>query len=590
MYDSVAEIKSRLSIEDLVRQYVQLKKTGRSLKGLCPFHAEKSPSFVVSPEKGMAYCFGCHKGGDIFKFVQEIEGIDFVDALKLLAERTGVTLKEVPIEQKVNKSDKDQLFQIHDVATAFYEKYLWETKDGEKVLDYLHKRGLTDETIKFFRIGFSPDSYEETYTMLLKKDFSKKTILSSGLAHSQETTADKIYDRFRGRLMFPISDHVGRIVGFGGRALKKDQEPKYLNSPETVIYHKSNVLYGFAQSKAGIRERKEVVLVEGYMDMIASYQAGIKYTVASSGTALTVQQLRLLKPYVDTLFFAFDMDNAGQEAAQRAFDLTHEFDFQVKVIELPDCKDIAEFAQNHVAELPTVLSNAASYGDYSYRKLIRTYGTDNIASKRKILQEFFPFLSQIKSNLEKDEYVRRFAHDLELKEVQIYDEIKNLKLPHDHPARTSRILDTPVTEAKKMLNEELFLGFVIQFPRIAKLFKNLSNEEQFLGDLKAIYKAFYDQYNTEGTVETAVFLASLPYELAEKATLLSIYIDEVYGEISEQACEKEMKLLIDKIAKKSSDIKGKELQRAILEAERSGDKETTNRLLEDLQKLNRVSA
>lgn len=587
MQDAVSEIKARLSIEDLVRQYVQLKKTGRSLKGLCPFHAEKTPSFVVSPERGIAYCFGCHKGGDIFKFIQEIEGLEFVDALKTLAERTGIQLKEYSFEKTVPKSEKDQLFQVHSIVTAYYEEQLWSTKDGEKVLEYLHQRGLQDETIRFFRLGFSPDSFDQTYTMLLQKGFTKKMLVTAGVAQAKETTVDKIYDRFRGRLMFPISDSMGNIVAFGGRALKKDQEPKYLNSPETPIYHKSNVLYGFHASKAAIKEHKAVVLVEGYMDMIASYQAGVQHVVASSGTALTEQQLRLIKPFVETLFLAFDMDNAGQEAAQRAYQLTQSFDFEVKVIELPEGKDIAEYVKQPEANLSLVIDKALSYGDYFARHLITTYGTDSTAAKRKILQEYLPFLSQIKSTIHKDEYIRSLAHDLGLEEVQIYDEIKNFKLPIGHPARTFRSLDNQVAEVtKRVVAEELFVGFMIEFPRIALLLKDQMEEEFFGEPLKAIYKAFFDQYNTQGSVERAQFLASLPYELAEKATLLSLYVSEMYGEITEEACEAELKALLNKISKKFFSDQAKELQRNIMNAERSGEKELSNKLLEELHKLN----
>ncbi|MFO0780606.1 MAG: DNA primase [Candidatus Gracilibacteria bacterium] len=372
MVDAVQEIKAKLSIEDVVRQYVQLKKAGRSLKGLCPFHAEKSPSFVVSPERGIAYCFGCHKGGDIFAFIQEIEGVDFVDALKLLAERTGVELQQYEMKHALPKGEKDQLLQVHELVTKFYIRQLWETPDGKKVLDYLHTRGLTDETIRRFQIGFAPDSFDATHSLLLKEGFSKKMLVLSGLALTQETTVDRIYDRFRGRLMFPISDHMGRVVAFGGRALKKDQEPKYLNSPETAIYHKSNVLYGFSFAKPSIKEHQEVILVEGYMDMIAAFQAGLTNVVATSGTALTVQQLRHVQPFVRSIALAFDMDNAGQEAARRAFDLTQEFDFFVKVITLPEGKDIAEFAKTRSVELPAIVQSAQTYGDYFYEKLLQT--------------------------------------------------------------------------------------------------------------------------------------------------------------------------------------------------------------------------
>lgn len=588
MVDAVQEIKAKLTIEDVVRQYVQLKKAGRSLKGLCPFHAEKSPSFVVSPERGIAYCFGCHKGGDIFAFVQEIEGVDFVDALKLLAERAGVELQQYEVKKGVPKDEKEQLLQVHDIVARFYKQQLLETADGKKVLEYLYKRGLTDETIAMFRIGFAPDSYDATHSMLLKEGFTRKMLLSSGLALSQETTVEKIYDRFRGRLMFPIFDHLGRIVGFGGRALKKDQEPKYLNSPETAIYHKSNVLYGFSYAKSAIKEKKSVILVEGYMDMIAAFQSGLTNVVATSGTALTIQQLRHVQPFVNTLYLAFDMDNAGQEAAKRAFDLTQEFDFSVKVITLPEgSKDIAEYAQTHAAELSGVVDRALTYGDYYYGKLLSTYGTGDIMNKRKILQEFFPFLSSQKSSIQKDEYVRRFALDFHLNEKQIYDEMKNFKLPMSHPARHYGALDAPIQpKARRFSADSLLLGFFIEFSRIGQLLRERLTQDYFSDDIKPIYNVFSDQYNGQGVQNIKDFLASLPHEQAEKASLLSLYIHELYGEVGEEAAEKEMKILIDKIVKTVACDKRNELQVKIEEAEKEGRKDDYLKLLQELHDLN----
>jgi DNA primase len=588
MFDAVQEIKARLQIEDVVRQYVQLKKTGRSLKGLCPFHAEKSPSFVVSPERGIAYCFGCHKGGDIFAFIQEIEGVDFVDALKLLAERSGVELERYETKKSIPKGEKDQLLHIHEIVGRFYQKHLFETDDGKKVIEYLNKRGLNDETIRSFHIGFAPDSFDMTHNMLLKEGFTKKILVQSGLALTKETTIDQIYDRFRGRLMFPIFDHMGRIVGFGGRALKKDQEPKYLNSPETAIYHKSNVLYGFSHAKPHIKEKKSVILVEGYMDMTTAFQAGLKNVVATSGTAMTVQQLRHVQPFVDTIFLAFDMDNAGQEAARRAFDLTQEFDFMVKVITLPEGKDIAEYAKTHANELPQLLEKAQTYGDYFYDKLIRTYGTEDIQNKRKILQEFYPFLSSLKSGIQKDEYVRRFALDFHLNEKQIYDEMKNFKLPLSHPARRYSGLDAPIQpKGKKFSADSLLMGFLLEFPRIAKLFQEQLTEEYFSDELKPIYKVFSDQYNGQGVQEVGAFLAILPHEQAEKASLLSLYIHEIYGEVGEEAAEQEIKVLIDKILKTVVRSKSQEIRKKIEIAEKEGKKDDYLRLLQELHDLNR---
>lgn len=587
MRDAPQEIKSRLTITDLVSQYVQLKKAGRNLKGLCPFHAEKSPSFIVSPDKGIAYCFGCHKGGDVFFFLQEMEGVDFVDALKILAERTGVKLEEYHTEKRISKSEKDELLRIHELATEFYEHQLRETPDGAKVLEYLHRRGIHDESIRTFRLGFSPDSYEALYPVLLKEGFTKRMLVSAGVAMSQDTSAEKIYDRFRGRLMFPIFDSMGRIVAFGGRALQKEQEPKYLNSPETVLYQKSHILYGFSHAKSSLKQQQSALVVEGYMDMIAAHQAGVANTVASSGTALTVKQLRLLQPFIQTLYLAFDMDDAGQAAAHRAYELTRDFDFHVKMVQLPEGKDIAEYAKSHVAELQNVLQQAFEYAEYFYQHTLSIYGKETFSEKRKILQEFYPFFFRLKSRIEKDHFIRKLAKDLDLTELQIYDEMKNFKLPLSHPARLHSSLEKNSAPLKKYQPDELLLGFMMEFLRLAILFKDMITEELFSDGLKAIYKAYTHYYN-EPRVEEANpdhFFASLPHDLAEKAAILSLYIAEVYGEMSEEAVEKEMKVLIDKIKKSILNNQRKEILQKIRQAEEQNNKKLREELLKQLDQF-----
>lgn len=585
MNSAVDEIKDKLQIEDLVSQYVQLKKVGRSLKGLCPFHSEKTPSFVVSPERGIAYCFGCNKGGDIFKFVQEVENVDFVDALKILAERTGVKLESYKQETRVSSDQKEQLIQLHDLAVQFYQDQLWQTDDGAKVLQYLHARGLTDESIKLFKVGFAPDSYEKTFTYLLNKGFTRNMLVSAGLAMTKETTVEKIYDKFRGRLMFPITDSLGRVVGFGGRALSKEQEPKYLNSPETVIYHKSNVLYGFSYSKVAIKQTEEAMIVEGYMDLIASFQAGVKNVVATSGTALTLKQLRLLKPFVKTVCLAFDMDLAGQEAVKRAYELAQEFDFAIRVLVLPEGKDAAEYVKLPGADLVKVLKSSPTFGDYFYKKLLDSYGTADMSAKKRILQDFLPFFNDLKSNVEKDGYVRRLATDLDLKEVQIYDEIRNFKLPAFHPARSHGALDLADVKQKKYSAAELLLGFMLESPRVAKILSPILLEAFFPDPLKPIYKVLADQYNVQGVESGSKISVLLPEDLKQEAALLSLYVNEKYGELSEEAIESEMKNLVDSLGKNIFSAKTRDLQKQIMEAEKSGDKSLLEKLLGDLNLL-----
>lgn len=588
MDNAVQDIKDRMSIEDLVGQYVELKKVGRNFKGLCPFHSEKTPSFVVSPERQIAYCFGCNKGGDLFSFIQEVEGCDFNDALKILAEKTGVELDRYQSDKpKLTGNQKELLLKAYETTTKFYEDMLWNSNDGAKVLDYLRNRGLTDESIKLFRVGFAPDSFDKTHTYLNNKGYTKKLLVSAGLAMTKETTMEKVYDRFRGRLMFPIRDNLGRIVAFGGRALSKEQEPKYLNSAESAIYHKSNILYGFFHSKKGMKEWGEVMVVEGYMDVIASFQAGVKAVVAPCGTALVDRQVRLLKTQVDVLNFSFDSDFAGLEAAKRAYETTQEFGMTVKMVVLPEGKDPAEYAKNH-DDLVEVVSKAELYSEYYYKRLLTVYGTEDLSAKKKILQEIIPFFRHLKSSIEKDEYVRRLAHDLDIKEVQIYDEIKNFKLPQYHPARVHNSIDSDEGRKRGVSREasEILLGLLLEFPRVGKIFVEKLNEDFFADNLKPIYKAFVDQYNNQGFESERDIIGELPHELKENAALITLYVSEKYGEITEEAVEHEMAALIENIRRNMLNKERLVLQKRLIDAEKSDDKGVKEEILKELTLLN----
>lgn len=587
MHDVITEIKDKLSIEDLVSQYVQLKKAGRSLKGLCPFHSEKTPSFVVSPDRGIAYCFGCHKGGDIFAFLQEVEGVDFKDALRILAERSGVKLEDKVFDRKntVSSDQKQVLIDLHEKVTVFYENQLWQTDDGAKVLAYLKKRGLTEESIRFFRLGFAPDSYERTYSFLLKEGFTRQHLMQAGLALTQETTVEKIYDRFRGRLMFPILDSLGRVVAFGGRALRKGQDPKYLNSPETPLYHKSRILYGFYQAKQAIKQNQTVMVVEGYMDLIATYQAGIKNVVASSGTAVTQQHLRLLQPFVTTLYLSFDMDLAGQEAAKRTFELTQDFNFITKVVTLPEGKDPADFAQHHGAEFAQLLEQSPPYIDYSFQHLLKVYGIETLSAKKKILEEFFPLFQLLKSSIEKDAYIRKLAAELSIDEVVLYDEIRKMKLPAYHPARKLGALSNPPPQAKTYRTDEIFIGFLLAYPRLAHFFMDKLEKEFFEEELQPIYNTFVNQYNAQGAGIKAVLLSDVNEDVQSRAHLLALSIEEKYGESPEEIVIKVMGDVFKSMKKSFLDKKGKELAKKIAEAEKAGNKTLRNNYLEETNRI-----
>ncbi len=586
MSDSVNEIKARLPIENLVAEYVALKRIGKSLKGLCPFHSEKTPSFIVSPDKGIAYCFGCHKGGDIFRFMMEMENMDFAETLNLLAEKTGVTLEKTSGKTFVRKGEKEVLIDIHEAATEYYENELWSER-GNATRTYLAGRGLKEEIIKKFRLGLSPDSFEQTHQMLLKRGFTAAQVLQSGLALAKDTSMHKIYDRFRGRLMFPVQDSLGRVVGFGGRALQADQEPKYLNSPETPIYQKNQLLYGFSHSKPMIKSCKQVVVVEGYMDFLAAFQDGLQSVVAVNGTALTKRHLLHLKPYIEELVFSFDMDKAGQEAAKRSYEITQEFDFLVKILLLPSGKDIADFVKESPGQLKVLLPKAGLFVDHYYAELFQRFDKNSLADKRKILQEFSALMGKLKSSVERDSYVRRLAADLNVPEVQIYDELKILKLSKNHPAK--QMLDGLVGP-RLYTPEEVLMGFIVHYPQYFQEIKSLIRQDDLPQTVKAIYNQFLSNYNPQGTDQTAVLaiLSEVDEELRSQAGLMSLYVEEKYGDISSEAVQTEVTYLLAKMKITNLTMERQRLYRQLKDAEAAHDVDTSTRILMELSQLSQL--
>ena len=582
MSDTVNEIKARLPIEHLVAEYVVLKRIGKSLKGLCPFHSEKTPSFIVSPDKGIAYCFGCQKGGDIFKFLMEVENVDFAEALKILSEKTGVPLEKESSKNFVRKGEKDVLLDIHEEATCFYESELFSER-GKTAMDYLLKRGLTEKTIKQFRLGLAPDDFEKTHQLLLKNGYKHAQILQSGLAVAKDTSLSHIYDRFRGRLMFPVQDSLGRVVGFGGRALSAEQQPKYLNSPEAPIYQKNQLLYGFYQSKATIKVTKQVVIVEGYMDYLMAYQDGLKNVAAVNGTALTKRHLTQLKPYIEELVFSFDMDKAGQEAARRSFELTQDFEFMVRMLVLPSGKDIADFVLEKPGELKSLLSGIQLFADHYYQELFTRFDKNSPGGKRKILAEFAMLMSKIKSSVERDGYVCKLAADLAVPEVQIYDELNIMKFSQHHPAKQA----LEAEKAHQYTPEEILLGLLLNFPKCFFAIKDKVSQGDFPEKIKAIYNQFLSNYNPQGTDQEAVLaiLSGLDGEHKPQASLMSLFVEENYGDLPPETIEKEILDLIAKIKQKNITGLRQGLHKKLKEAESNNDQEEMQKILIELSNL-----
>ncbi|MEA5082652.1 MAG: DNA primase [Lachnospiraceae bacterium] len=421
----VEEIRTQNDIVEVISSYIPLKQKGGSYFGLCPFHNEGTPSFSVSAEKQLYYCFGCGAAGNVFSFVMQMENCDFVEALKRLADRANITIAETEYSKEAAQEEKLRvdLFEIHKVAGRFYHDVL-QAEDGKTALDYLEKRQVTPAMQRKFGLGFSPEGKDRLYNVLKEKGFSDKAMLKSGLV--MENKYGKGYhDRFYGRLMFPIFDVQGRVIGFGGRIMEKG-EPKYLNSPETPLFNKKRTLYGlnFARSS----KKKEIILVEGYMDMISIYQAGFHNVAASLGTAFNAEHATVLKKFVNDIILIFDSDSAGETAALRAIPILVGAGFRVRVLQVPNGKDPDEFIkQNGSVEFSKLLVNAKSYMAFQIDCSKKKYNMGNTEQKMLFTKEAAQMLSKLDSPIERDVYAKEISAQTGIAENAIVGEILKIK-------------------------------------------------------------------------------------------------------------------------------------------------------------------
>jgi DNA primase catalytic core len=473
---------------------------------------------------------------------------------------------------------------MHNKTLSFYVDKLWNTSEGLKVLEYLRHRGLKDETIKEFNFGFAPDSFEETHMNLVKAGYSRNSIALSGIAVAKDTDANKIYDRFRMRLVIPIYDAVGRIVGFGGRALKKDDNPKYLNSPDSPIYKKSEVVYGYNFAKEHIKKEDKVIITEGYFDVIMSHQEGVKTAVASSGTALTQQQIKLFKRLTKELVFCFDTDQAGIEAAKRGFELAVHEDMNVHVIKGLEVKDPADFIKENPGKWKELSENTIPFMDFSIDLALKKYNSRTIDGKKHILSELIPYLNFISSNFEKDQYIRIIAQKLDTKEIFIYDEIKHFKSSIIPAIKKSEQTDKGIVH--KITGMEIVFGLIYENPELFEEFVKDINEKLLNEVEKSIYNTYKDHYNLLRAEDTRKdFLSCFNEEIADRLKVISLFVDDLYGTFNEEMLKKEFKLLLESEKRFRTERLQKSLSTQIKEAENNGESEKAKNLLLQLKNL-----
>lgn len=533
--DAVEEIKQRLEIYDVVAQYVTLKKVGRNYKGLCPFHQEKTASFIVSPDKGMCYCFGCKQGGDIFEFIKLMERVDFKGAVELLADRVGITLSKSP-QQAEQKVKKDLLRNVYRETSLYYSEQL---KKNANMRDYLQKRGVSDQSIIDFEIGFAPDSYQSTYSFLLSKNYVRQEIIDAGIAIKKEIDNDGIYDRFRNRIIFPLHNTQGNIIGFTGRVVDKG-EPKYLNSPESVLFKKGHFLYGLHLAKAAIGERDEAIIVEGNVDVVRSHQAGVRHVVASSGTALTRDQIKILKRYTNNVIFCLDMDKAGFEATQRAIMESMDMDIQLYLLPLPkDSKDPDEYIAKYGEESwRDYVNHKQYYLDYLCNLAFEKSDSRSFEGKKEICAFLFPYLAAVRSAVEREHFVKLCAQKMNIPSQDIISDLQRF--------RSKSKIQHKVEEKTEYLQhrygwEEHLLGLILNYPENFEFVNELIDAEKYLdSQTERFYKHIQNVYNLGELPDSQRIIAIFEPSDQTYLAVLSLFIEETYPDMSKESIKKTM--------------------------------------------------
>lgn len=476
MENQVEEIKKKVDIVEVINKYVPLKKRGRHYVACCPFHQEKTPSFIVSAELQIYKCFGCGKAGDVFSFVEEYNRIDFKDALEDLAKIAGIKLiKSVKLSGE--EARRKTLYEINKEAAKFYHYILTKHELGKEALEYVKKRGLKEETIDKFLMGFAPKDSRLIVNYLIKKGYKLEELIATGSFGKSQYNQNQTYDRFQDRLIFPQIDFRDRVVGFSGRILPTNTNTnlaKYINSPETEIYHKSQMFFGLNLAKEKIKKENLAIIVEGELDVISPFQAGIENVIAIKGTALTEEQLQLIKRYTDTLILGLDSDFAGNKAAIRSIELADKMDFEIRVLDLEGkYKDPDEAVKGDVEFFKKKLDEAESIWDFILKSGLKNYGTDSSRGKKMILMTILPFLAKISNLVIRSDYLRKVAEAINSDEASVLEEFQKYLKPENGIVPTIREEKHKEEMDMREKLEERLMMLVLRLRKPQKVLKDI---------------------------------------------------------------------------------------------------------------------
>ncbi|MGC8881028.1 MAG: DNA primase [Minisyncoccia bacterium] len=608
MLSPLDEIKNRLDIVEVIGQYVKLTKAGANYKALCPFHKEKTPSFYVSPSKQIWHCFGCGAGGDAVGFVMKIENLEFKEALKILAEKAGVKLT---FESPEIVSKKQKLIEIHKKTTEYFHCNLL---NNQEALNYLKNRGLSLETIKEFKLGFALDEWRDLINYLVKNNFTPEEIVQAGLAISKKEIPQEIsqkqalrfklelqdiYDRFRSRIIFPIEDLSQNVIAFTARifqgknplkTIKNVEEVgKYVNSPQTLIYDKSRTLFGLSRSKKYLTLENSTIVVEGTMDFLLGWQKGIKNIVATCGTSLTANHLENLKKYNKNLILAFDMDEAGMKANERAIDLSLEKEFQVKILKLPQGKDLADYLKEtkEQLDLKDFLKNSQPIMEFYFERAMSLGDKNSLEGKKVIVSYFLPQVKKLKNALDKAYWIEKTAAALEVSPKTLEDELNKLSLESSKRSvideNESFVSSLPSLDSasRKIMIAERLLSFWVKYPPLKEKFLPFVEffplqYQSLIEILKKITEENKESLESEIEEEVLNQLKILSLRADYEEDLLS-----QYNVLKEKEIERGLKEL------KRESIKEvlNQLEKEIFKAEKANDKNKLNSLINKFKAL-----
>ncbi len=558
MSSSVDQIKSKIDIVSLVGSYIKLEKAGANFKGRCPFHNEKTPSFFVSPDRGSYYCFGCHNKGDIFTFVQEFEGLDFIGALKVLADRAGVSLDQF---DRGDKTEKERLYSVLEQAVFFYQKKLSEDK---LALDYLYGRGMTDKTIRDFRLGLAPLEWRSLFEYLLSRGVTEEDMLKVGLIKKKDVVPVSYYDTFRGRIMFPISDSSGRVVGFSGRILvDDDKSPKYLNSPETELFNKSEILFGLDKAKKDIRIKDYSILVEGQFDLSLLHQEGFTNTVASSGTAITESHLIKLQRLSNRLTMSFDSDSAGFSASDRTAKIALALGMELKLVQMPKGKDPADLAKENPELLRECFKNSKHIIDF-YTDTLLSEDLEPREMSLKIRKNVLPYIAELPNKIDRDHFVRSIMKKTFINEEALHEDLGNIRSSGNVYTGVAKKESSP--PGKRVESIERKVMGIMLWQREKKLKEGLdkidieSRVKKIMGEKMAELQSYFEK-------EKDLLLFEIEAYYSDKIDL-SKDIDELLLNLEEEYLKKEFSLAMVSLQKAEQKKDAKAIEKYLEECQR----------------------